>query len=196
MKLFFNNYPVTAVFIILSCLISVIIGFGTIQTSLFWFIFDQQLILNGQIWRLVTPIFLHFPVIGIIFAHLAFNMVWLWQFGAKVERYDSSRFLLWFIITAGVFSNVIQSLFSAGIFGGMSGVVYALLGYLFIRTHLDSRYLGRVPDNISYFLIGFMLLSGVGLLGDNIADAAHFSGFVFGAIVGYLSSRRWSIKRQ
>lgn len=186
----FRDIPTTVTLILLSCLISAITWFGSIHSTLYWLIFDQQLIMSGQVWRIITPVFLHFPAMGIIFAHLAFNMIWLWQFGSVIEHVHSSRFLLWLVIAAGVVSNVVQSVFSFGIFGGMSGVVYALLGYLFVRAKLQPSYPARVPDNLAYFLIGFMVLSALGLFGSSIANAAHFSGFAVGALIGGVLAHR------
>lgn len=178
----YQRYPITTIFIVTSVLISTITWFGYVDSTLLWFVFDRDLILSGQIWRAITPIFLHFPAFGIIFAHLAFNMIWLYFFGIRIEKLDSSRFLLLLIMLSGLLSNIAQSLVSLGIFGGMSGVVYALLGYVFIRGKFDKTYPQTVPDNMAYFLIGFMLLSITGLLGSNIANTAHVVGFVVGGL--------------
>lgn len=185
----FKKVPITALFITLSCLFSVMTWFGHIHLTLYWFVFDSQLIFQGQVWRVITPIFLHFPALGIVFAHLAFNMIWLWQFGVLIERFESSHFLLWLIIIASVVSNVSQALVSSAIFGGMSGVVYALLGYLFMRPHFQASYPVRVPNNIAYVLLGFMLLSATGLFGESIANTAHFVGFIVGGATAYMASR-------
>ncbi len=178
----FRTLPVTMTLIALSCLISVITWFGRFYPTLDWFYYDSQRIAIGQIWRLLTPVFLHFPVMGIIFAHLAFNMIWLFQFGQLIERYNSSRFLLLLVVVSGVISNVAQAQFTFGLFGGMSGVVYALLGYLFVMQKLNPYYPARLQDNIAYFLIGFMLLAATGLLGNGIANTAHIVGFITGVV--------------
>lgn len=190
-RTFNPNIPVTILFIAFSIGISVITWFGAIHSTLSWFIYDQQLIFSGQIWRLITPIFLHFPTLGIIFAHLAFNMIWLYQFGNLIEQTDSSHFLLILIIVSGILSNIAQDWMSSyGIFGGMSGVVYALLGYLFIIKKLNPRYPAGIQDNIAYFLIGFMLISAIGLLGDGIADTAHITGFIIGILFACWRARK------
>ncbi len=190
MKNAFRLSPVTFSFIALSCFFSVITWFGDIHSVLFWLVFDQTLILDGQIWRAITPIFLHFPAMGIIFAHLAFNMIWLYEFGTRIERADSSLFLGVLIVVSGLLSNIAQAQFSIGIFGGMSGVVYALLGYLFIRPRVVPCYPVRIPDNMAYFLIGFMVLAGVGLFGSGIANVAHFAGFFCGIIFAVIWSKK------
>lgn len=182
----YRLFPITLIFIGLSMLISVVTWFGYIPSTLFWFIYEESLILSGQIWRLITPIFLHFPAFGIIFAHLAFNLIWLYQFGSAIEQIEKSRFLLLLITVSGILSNIAQGFMSYGIFGGMSGVVYALLGYLFLRSKLNPYYPSRVPDNIAYFLIGFMVLSAVGLFGAGIANTAHIVGFIVGLAFAWL----------
>ncbi len=183
---FFKDTPTTASFILISCFVSLITGFGHFYTTLYWFVYDNNLIADGEIWRLITPIFLHFPAFGIIFAHLAFNMIWLYEFGKRVEYSDGTLFLGILIISSGIVSNIAQSLVSVGLFGGMSAVVYALVGYLTIRTKLSPQYPLPIPLNIAYVLIAFMFLSLIGVFGDNIANTAHFTGFIYGTILGLL----------
>lgn len=180
--------PVTMILIALSCAISLITWFGYVQTTLNWFYYDESRIAAGQVWRLLTPIFLHFPAMGIVFAHLAFNMIWLFQFGQMIERYDSPKFLLLLVISAALISNIAQAHMSHGLFGGMSGVVYALLGYLFVMKKRQPSYRGHIPDNIAYFLIGFMLIAAVGLLGSGIANTAHIAGFIVGVAFAFYRS--------
>lgn len=185
----FKSLPVTFTLILLSCFVSIITWFGAIHATLYWFVFDIQLIQHGQLWRAITPIFLHFPAMDIVFAHLAFNMIWLYQFGSLIERADSGKFLLLLVVISGLISNIAQSLVSIGIFGGMSGVVYALLGYLFVRPRLSPRYLAQIPDNIAYFLIGFMVLASLGLFGSSIANTAHYVGFICGVVTAVIRAK-------
>lgn len=185
----FRQFPVTLSLIALSCFVSVITWFGAVHSVLYWLVYDEGLIAHGQIWRLLSPIFLHFPAMGIIFAHLAFNMIWLYEFGTKIERADSSRFLLLLVVVSGIAGNVAQSFVTAGIFGGMSGVVYALVGYLFLLPRLSPRYPALIPNNVAYFLIGFMVLAGVGVFGREIANTAHFTGFACGALFALFRAR-------
>lgn len=184
----FYRFPVTMTLVLLSCSITLITWFGELHTPLSWFYYNQDLILDGQIWRLITPIFLHFSAMGVVFIHLAFNMIWLYQFGGMIEAADSSRFLLLLVLLSALISNVAQAQISAGLFGGMSGVVYALLAYLFVIKKLDRRYPTRVPDNIAYFLIAFMVISALGVLGQNIANTAHLVGFAVGVVFAFLAT--------
>lgn len=140
-------------------------------------------ILSGQIWRLLTPIFLHFMVI-----HILFNMMWLWDLGGNVERIQSSGFLLFFVISIGILSNIIQYLSSGPAFGGMSGVVYGLLGYTWIRSlKKSSGY--QLPKSVIMLMIGWLLLGYTGLIGP-IGNAAHLSGLILGMLYGFV----WYLK--
>lgn len=186
----YQRYPVTMWFIALSVLISTMTWFGYIYTTLQWFVFDRELILSGQVWRVITPIFLHFPALGIVFAHLAFNVIWLYFFGIRIEPVDGSRFLLLLILLSGSVSNVAQSLVTVGIFGGMSGVVYALLAYVFLCGKFNRRYPQTVPENMAYVLIGLMLLSMFGVFGEGIANTAHVVGFAVGALFAVVRIKR------
>ncbi|MBS9777910.1 MAG: rhomboid family intramembrane serine protease [Gammaproteobacteria bacterium] len=187
---FFKKMPVTFSLIALSCFFSVITWFGHIDATLIWLYYSTDLIANGEVWRIITPLFLHFPAMGIVFAHLAFNMILLYQFGEIIESCDSSKFLLILVATAGILSNITQGYVFTGLFGGMSGVVYALLGYIFVLKKIKPSYPGFIPDNIAYFLIGFMVISSLGLFGDSIANTAHVIGFFVGVGFAFFQGRK------
>ena len=135
-------------------------------------------IFNGEIWRLVTPIFLHFMVI-----HILFNMMWLWDLGGTVERIQSKGFLLFFVLSIGILSNLIQYYSNGPAFGGMSGVVYGLLGYTWIRSlKVTSGY--QLPKSIIGLMLAWLLLGYTGLIGA-IGNAAHLSGLMLGMAYGF-----------
>lgn len=134
-------------------------------------------ILSGQIWRLVTPIFLHFMVI-----HIMFNMMWLWDLGGGVEKIQSPQFLLFFVVSIGILSNLIQFYSSGPAFGGMSGVVYGLLGYTWIRSYQKTS--GYVlPKSIIGLMLAWLVLGYTGFIGA-IGNAAHLSGLMLGMAYG------------
>lgn len=190
----YRCFPVTTIFIVLSVLFSVITWFGYVPQLLYWFVYDPTLIQSGQIWRLITPIFLHFPALGVVFSHLAFNMIWLYFLGTRIEKTDSSLFLLLLIMVSGIFSDMVQAMFTIGIFGGMSGVVYALVGYLFVQSRMNVSYPVGIPTKIFYVLFVFMLVSTLGVFGGNIANAAHWSGCLVGISIAFIRLGRLTRK--
>ena len=134
-------------------------------------------IYSGQIWRLITPIFLHFMVL-----HILFNMMWLWDLGGAIEHNQSAMFLLFFVLSIGMLSNIIQYLSHGPAFGGMSGVVYGLLGYIWMRSRKpQSGY--RLHSTIVVFMLVWLGLGFTGILGP-IANAAHLSGLILGIAYG------------
>ncbi len=139
-------------------------------------------IAGGEFWRLLTPIFIHFGII-----HLLFNMLWLKDLGSMVEDRKGSWFLGIFVIIVAVASNLAQYLVSTPNFGGMSGVVYALLGYIWMKGKYDPNSRLYLHKTIVTMMIAWYFLCLTGLMG-NIANAAHTAGLVIGVAWGYLSS--------
>ncbi|QSX33634.1 rhomboid family intramembrane serine protease GlpG [Shewanella avicenniae] len=142
---------------------------------------------HWQIWRLFTPSLLHFSLL-----HIAFNMLWWWYLGGRIENALGSGRLLLLLIVAGTLPNMVQFFFSGPDFGGLSGVVYGLIGYSWVMSQwAPQRGLVLQPS-----LMGFMLLSLVlgfsGAMGDNIANSAHLAGLLAGLLQGWLDSRRKS----
>ena len=142
--------------------------------------------MQGQYWRLITPAFLHFG-----WLHIVFNSLWLWELGGKVERVMGhiNMFLLFLVIA--LVSNLSQFVFGgAGLFGGMSGVVYGLLGFSWVAPLFQPAWRIQPSPALMLFMVGWLVVCMVGLvegLGFGaIANAAHLGGLVCGAVLGAL----------
>ena len=134
---------------------------------------------RGQIWRLFTPMFLHFGIF-----HLLFNMMWLWTLGRPLEfMLRRGRYVL-VVLLVSLFSNLAEALVSGGTnFGGMSGVVYGLFGFVVVHAKLDP--MGGIhlnPSTVRYMLI-WLVICFTGFLGP-IANWAHAFGLVSGGLLG------------
>ncbi len=135
---------------------------------------------TGQIWRLVTPDFLHFS-----WMHIIFNAVMLWFLGSQVEWFDGrGRFLALFLVSS-LLSNTLQFLASGPLFGGLSGVVYGVLGYCWLSQQRRPRFQfppALVGFALVWMIIGFTPLPewlGIG----RMANEAHLGGFVAGFLM-------------
>jgi GlpG protein len=140
---------------------------------------------HGEIWRLFTPIFIHWNV-----AHIFFNMLWLRDLGSMVEGRQSSLHLLLLTAAIAACSNLGQFYFGHGpVFGGMSGVVYGLLGYVWLRGKFDpASGLYLHPSTVTLMIIWF-LACYFGII-PNVANTAHAIGLGMGMAWGFLSSLR------
>ena len=147
-------------------------------------------ILKGEVWRLFSPAFLHFG-----FLHIIFNMMWLNELGKAFEQKHGAFRLIAFVVLAGIFSNLFQyadifsSLFGRGpTFGGMSGVVYALAGYCWVRGQLTPHDgIGLAPETMRFLMIWFAVCFLPFL---PIANGAHAGGLAVGLGIGWLAARR------
>lgn len=134
---------------------------------------------TGQVWRLVTPMFIHLSIL-----HILFNMMWLRDFGTAIEfRRNSWRFLGLVLFTALV-SNTVQYFYSNPLFGGMSGVVYGLFGYIWMKSRFDPESGFFIPQSTVIILIACLFLCMTGAIGP-VANAAHVAGMISGMVCGY-----------
>ncbi len=138
----------------------------------------------GQFWRLITPIFIHAGPI-----HLIFNLLWMKDLGSLIEyREGSVKFGLMVVIIAAL-SNVGQCLASGPFFGGMSGVVFGLFGYIWIRGKCDPRSGFAMDPTTVSLMIAWFFICFFGLVGPRIANTAHGVGLVAGMSWGWISSK-------
>ncbi len=142
----------------------------------YWFYEIQR----GEVWRLVTPIFLHFG-----WPHIIFNMIWLYDLGGQIEnRIGYLKYVLLVLIIA-VASNVLQYLMTGPAFGGMSGVVYGLFGYMFMRIRAEGPGSYFLLQNNVVIMFGWFVLCWTGLLGP-VANWAHTGGLALGLLLGWV----------
>jgi GlpG protein len=142
-------------------------------------------VLSGQVWRLVTPIFIHFGIL-----HIVFNMWWMVDIGSALERRLGWRRFGAVVLVSAVVSNVAQYVWTGNpFFGGMSGVLYALFAYIFARSRIDSSLGFTLAPATVIILLGWMLLGFTDTVG-NTANQAHLSGLIVGAILGLVAGRR------
>ena len=144
--------------------------------------FEQTYIENNQWWRLISPIFLHFS-----FAHLAFNCLWIYILGEKIERIDGSLIFISLVIFTAISSNSLQFFWNgSGLFGGLSGVIYGLIGFCMIIEMDSSRDIYDIPPGLYMFMVIWMILGFLGLLElfgfGSVANFAHLGGLVSGII--------------
>jgi len=137
---------------------------------------------HGELWRLFTPMFIHFGI-----PHILFNMLWLRDLGTMIERRQSTRALAVLVLVIAALSNFGQYLWQGPVFGGMSGVVYGLIGYIWLRGKFDpASGLFLHSSTVTMAVIWFVLcLAGVV---PHVANAAHGVGFAIGIAWGYVSA--------
>jgi len=142
---------------------------------------------QGQVWRLVTPIFLHGG-----WLHLFFNMSWLYTLGAQIETRRGTPFLGLLVLIVAVISNGAQYVLGhSPLFLGMSGVAYGLFGYVWARQKLEPRS-GYLLGESTVFLMLFVLVLGFagsldGMVGrGGVANWCHAGGLVAGILVAWL----------
>ena len=138
----------------------------------------------GHLWRLWTPALVHFSVL-----HLVFNSLWLWEFGRRIEGQEGSGRLLEGLLWLAPASALAQYTVGAHpLFGGLSGVVYGLLGYLVVVQRLRPRRAYRLPPALPVLLIGLLALMATGVtepFGLAVANGAHLGGLVAGGLWGF-----------
>jgi membrane associated rhomboid family serine protease len=155
---------------------------------------NGKLYSDGQWWRLITPVLVHFGPL-----HIVFNLVWIYQLGPAVERLMSrAAYLATYFGTAvagNVCSDVVYHHQAAFLSGGASGAVYGLGGVI-VGAYLQTQWRNRghrdpVPGGLVFngpavrslgIFFGAYLL--VGNLIPHLDGAAHFGGGVAGLVIG------------
>ncbi len=138
---------------------------------------------QGEVWRLITPIFLHGD-----FMHIIFNMMWLAQLGRFIETRFGAAKLLAIILAVSIGSNLAEYLWKGPYFGGMSGVNYGLFGFLWMKGKFGRDQGWQLNPQTVQLMLMWMVLCYTGMLGP-IANGAHTGGLLIGALLGIASAR-------
>lgn len=180
------NAPVSAIILIVGLLIHGLV-FGLGQYYLFDYLYFMpwsELVQSGNYWRIITPTLMHFSAL-----HLIFNLAWWWTLGRDIETKLGAIALILLFLSTGLLSNYAQFMVSGPNFGGLSGVVYGLFGFVWwcgwLRPHWGL--------SLSKPLVGFMLLWLVigyaDVLWINMANTAHLTGLISGCLLALLMTQ-------
>ena len=150
--------------------------------------FKTTYLIGNEWWRLMTPMFIHFSP-----THLIFNSLWIYILGREIEQLDGKIIFIFLILFTSIVSNYLQYSFSGpSLFGGLSGVVYGLLGYCFVSETFLRINKFSFPPAIYIFMFVWLLIGFTGfldLLGfGKIANFAHLGGLLSGILSGYIFS--------
>ncbi|WP_299581386.1 rhomboid family intramembrane serine protease [uncultured Microbulbifer sp.] len=146
------------------------------QSSLAWHI--QQ----GQWWRLFTPAIVHFSL-----PHALFNALGIWILGRPIEARGGSFLFVALVLFGAVASNLAQYCWEPRVlFGGMSGVVYALVGFALVVQRFQPQW-RDIPTGILTVALVWLLLCALGIMtlltGVGVANAAHIGGLLSGLFI-------------
>lgn len=153
----------------------------------------MQAIFSGEVWRALTPALLHAPLrlpdgsihfMGAM--HILFNMLMLNDFGGIVERREGGWKLFWLFLLFSTIPNCIQYYYAGPNFVGMSGVVFALLAYLWMRGKYDPTYGLRLNPGIIWFAMIWFIYC---LTRSDVANYVHAGGLVTGGLIGLLCAQ-------
>ena len=184
---------VTLALVITSVAVFLISGMGKNTQIIGPFFISEEInggldeIISGQFWRLITPIFLHFNLL-----HILFNCMWLHSLGSQIEKKKGTKFFITFILCTAIVSNLSQFLITGPAFGGMSGVVYGLFGYVWIKSRLDPGDGFYIDPVVAMIMLGFFLVCFTGAFG-GVANWAHAGGLIVGLGWGYGSAFKWNL---
>jgi rhomboid protease GluP len=150
----------------------------------------NQLIEQGQIWRLLTPVFLHGSI-----THILLNMYALFILGRVVESaYGHWRFLLLYFLAAFA-GNVASFVMSPNPSLGASTAIFGLIGAEAIFVIRNKRFYGnRFSSTLSN--IGFIIVLNlaVGFMpGTSIDYWGHIGGLIGGILFAILAGPQWEV---
>jgi GlpG protein len=187
--------PVTIALVGISLAVGLVSNFGASALSSPWtqelfitppVVVDGQVVgmrttlaptLQGQWWRLVTPIFLHFNL-----PHLLLDVLAILSLGSAVEMRRGSWRMLALVLAIAILSNVVQFYWDGPAFGGLSGVAFGLFGYIWMKSRFEPTagfYMS--PSTVVMMMVWFALC----LAGEfgAIANAAHTAGLAVGTLI-------------
>ena len=168
-----------------------------------------QQISQGQIWRLITPVFVHGTGQEFLFdfLHIFFNMYWMYWLGTRLEIQFGLKTYLGLFLIAGVASILVPLLTpETGLLGirglggssvvGMSGVVYGVIGFGWCKMKMKPSVGMLITPFVLMFSIGWMLFGivsasssqGAGYI-SSISHLAHLVGLLTGAVYAFVHTK-------
>ncbi|NQD93484.1 rhomboid family intramembrane serine protease, partial [Pseudomonas sp. CrR25] len=195
-----QDSPLTTAMLVLTLLVAAVTQLGEnfavirwlsfvdfrIEGDYIYFSYLDEMLETGQWWRLLSPMLIHFGVL-----HLAMNALWYWVLGRCIEARQGAWMLLGLTLLFSLAANMAQYLYAGpSLFGGLSGVLYGLLGHCWLFQRLAPNAEYRLPPGVLVMMLAWLLICMTGIFEllqvGAIANAAHVGGLLAGCLSGLL----------
>lgn len=150
------------------------------QAVMIWLAWPYDSELQFEVWRYFTHALMHFSLM-----HILFNLLWWWYLGGMVEKRLGSGKLLVITVISALLSGFIQHKFAGPWFGGLSGVVYALMGYAWLRGERDPQSGIFLQRGLIIFSLIWLIAGLFNVFGLSMANGAHFAGLLVGLAMAF-----------
>lgn len=150
---------------------------------------SNELIREGQLWRLLTPALVHGGI-----AHIGFNMYALLSFGTGLEQtFGHRRFFVLYVL--GAFAgNVMSFLFTDAVSLGASTAIFGLIGaelvFLIQNRKLFAHQFQSAIGNVLFVIFVNLFLG----LAPSIDNWGHIGGLVGGLTFAYFAGPLWDVE--
>ena len=145
----------------------------------------NELVAQGEYWRLFTAMFLH---IGIL--HLFFNSYALYLYGPIVERlFGKIKFIILYIVS-GLIGSLLSYLFSPNPSAGASGAIFGLMGSLLYFRREERGLFQRI------FGPGLMMIIFINLVYGFIQPGIDNWGHIGGLLGGFITANGLGLYRR
>lgn len=171
-------------------------GSEDVETALsFGAFFTPYIIVHGELYRMVTSVFIHFGL-----EHIGANMITLYALGPYVEHYFGHFLFIVLYIFSGICGNMATMLYE-GMTGnltvscGASGAIFGLLS-VFILFAFNERLRKIFPVRRVFFAILLSLTSGI--TDPSINFMAHLGGLIGGLILSLIMQEiiKFNVRRE
>ncbi|MBM6685116.1 rhomboid family intramembrane serine protease [Faecalicatena contorta] len=184
--------PCTVALIVVNVAVFIFLSFGGMTEDAYYMLQNGAIYLpllqQGEYYRLITSIFLHFG-----FSHLVNNMLMLGVMGWQLELVVGKIKFLIIYFAAGIGGNMLSALVemrtgdfavSAGASGAIFGIIGALL-YIAVRNHGQ---IGNVSGQGILVMIALTLYYG--FTSSGVDNFAHIGGLAVGFVLAVLLYRK------
>ena len=178
---FFLRWPPVTLFVIIAAaFITLLYMSGAPEVD--WLVESRFAIWHGEVWRFLTSVFVHDKSTPL---HIVFNALWMWRLGKGIENWMGSVRFAGFFVVAAVGASAAQFLTGQGGIG-LSGVVYALFGFLFVLRNEEEFAADLMPPGVIRLFVAWFFIC-ILLTHFNwypVANVAHGTGAVIGWLLG------------
>ncbi|MGQ9445325.1 rhomboid family intramembrane serine protease [[Pasteurella] aerogenes] len=159
-----------------------LIGFEDVIFSIAHYPEDAQQ--QGELWRYFSHSLVHLSL-----WHIFFNLAWWWLFGGAIEKAFGSITLILLYFCTALLTGFAQNLASGPAFFGLSGVVYVVLGFVFVVDKWSNISFDLPPGFFTMLLVGIALGFIAPLIGIEMGNTAHISGLILGSLFGIFATK-------